>query len=282
MDTVVYSPNSSVGHPLKLLLSIARDFKKGWHLGKSLMLRDIKARYRQTFLGFFWAFTPAISTVIVFVGLKESKVLSPTGVETIPVSYALFVFGGTLIWETFIGSLMAPLGKVSSSKALMPKINFPREALLIAALGQMLFTTSLKLLVFLGAFVVLEGVLPLHALAFPVLLLIPVLTGFAFGLYLVPLGLLYTDVTNAVSACTRFLFFVTPVAYPLTTQGLFGKLMYYNPLTYLVDPIRAFVIGMEASFSITTVVVLVSFIALCFGLIFYKLSMPIIIERLKA
>jgi hypothetical protein len=49
-----------------------------------------------------------------------------------------------------------------------------------------------------------------------------------------------------------------------------------------VDPIRAFVIGMEASFSITTVVVLVSFIALCFGLIFYKLSMPIIIERLKA
>ena len=75
---------------------------------------------------------------------------------------------------------------------------------------------------------------------------------------------------------------MTPVAYPLTTQGLFGKLMYYNPLTYLVDPIRAFVIGMEASFSITTVVVLVSFIALCFGLIFYKLSMPIIIERLKA
>ena len=53
---VVYTPESQIRHPLKLLKSMIFDLKASRELAWRLFVRNISALYRQTALGYFWAF----------------------------------------------------------------------------------------------------------------------------------------------------------------------------------------------------------------------------------
>ena len=51
----VYTPESSLAHPLKMVRDMWADIFSGRGLALRLAIRDIKAQYRQTFLGILWA-----------------------------------------------------------------------------------------------------------------------------------------------------------------------------------------------------------------------------------
>jgi lipopolysaccharide transport system permease protein len=91
------------------------------------------ALYRQLFLGYLWAFLPPIVTTLTFIFLNSQSILS---VEKTSVPYPAFVMIGMLLWQVFFDSLNSPLKAVTNSKAMLAKIHFPREALVLSGLGE--------------------------------------------------------------------------------------------------------------------------------------------------
>ena len=109
-----------------------RDLLASRELAWRLMVRDIKAQYRQSFLGIFWAFIPPIVTAVGFTMASDAKVLN-VGVTDLP--YPAYVMFSMTLWQTFVEALNSPIQAVNAAKSMLAKINFPREAIILAKLG---------------------------------------------------------------------------------------------------------------------------------------------------
>ncbi|QNI83337.1 ABC-type lipopolysaccharide transport system/ permease component [Synechococcus sp. RS9907] len=280
LPTRTYTPESPLAHPGKLWQEMVQDLWAGRELAWRLAVRDISAQYRQSVLGVLWALIIPFSTTAVWLFLSASKVVQ---VGATPVPYPVFVFTGTLLWSILIDALNAPLQQVNANKALLAKINFPREALILSGVYQTLFNAAIKL----GILLLVLPFLGVHpgwgGLLIPLGLFSLVLTGTAVGLLLTPLGVLYGDIGRAIPLITQFLMYLSPVVFPLATSGWSAQLMRLNPLTPLILNARAWFTGQPPLLLAEwALAVGSSAILLLLVWMLYRLAMPILIERMSA
>ena len=265
----------------KLFSASLKDIYASRFLSRQLAERDIKAQYRQSYLGIFWAFFTPLATALVWIVLNNSGTvrLTDTGMP-----YPLFAFSGTLIWSIVTESIKSPMQSTNGARSILTKINFPKEALIVSGIYKLLFNTSIKLLLLL-AFVLFYGVgLSWTLLLVPVAVIGAVLVGTTIGLFITPIGLLYTDINKIISFGLQFLMYATPVVYALPKEdGLLKTLMTYNPLTPIILTTRDFVVGTVSDYSFQFLIVIACCVPLLLiGLAIYRLSIPIIVERLSA
>lgn len=280
LPEVIYTPDSQLRHPRQFFQSMWRDLLSSRELAWRLMVRDISAQYRQSFLGFLWAFVPPIATALIFVVLNSRKLIN-IGETHIP--YPAFALFGTVLWQVFVDSLNAPLRVVTASKPMLAKINFPKEALILSGLGQTLFSLSIKLLILVFVFIVFKipvtwGI-PLSLLA----ILVLVLLGTTFGLLVTPVGVLYTDIAQGLTVITGLWFFLTPVIYPPPSSFPFSLLATLNPVGPILVGARDLatqgVLHNPASFFMVTAIMM---IVLFLTWVVYRLAVPILVERMSS
>jgi lipopolysaccharide transport system permease protein len=104
-----------------------------------LMVRDIKARYRQSLLGASWAFLPPIATALLFILLNREGLIKASSTD---LPYPVFVIIGTVLWQLFTDSLNSPPNLVTANKPMLAKVNFPREGLDSVRHGEVLLTAG--------------------------------------------------------------------------------------------------------------------------------------------
>jgi homopolymeric O-antigen transport system permease protein len=196
-----------------------------------LMLRDISVRYRQSLLGYLWAVIPQIVTVGVFAFLHASQVLPIGGTRIIYVAYALW---GISVWQLFAGCLSGCTTSLVSSGPLVTKVNFPREALVIAAIGQPIFDFLIRLVPVVVVFA-WYGVKPSWSVIFLPLALCPVIfLALGLGFILSITNLAIKDTGNALGTALTIGMFLTPVLYPSPVRWPFTLINYLNPVSPLL------------------------------------------------
>ena len=130
----------------------------------------------------------------------------------------------------------------AAARGILPKINFPHEALLLAGLAQILVNFAVKATLVVGILVLFRVPVPLTA----VLVVIPLagllLMGIAVGVLLVPVGALFQDVVHALGVVASSLVFLTPAAYTPPRVGLLGLITAWNPLTPLIMTARDLIV----------------------------------------
>ncbi|WP_417860769.1 ABC transporter permease [Winogradskyella sediminis] len=279
LETRVYQKERTIKFG-KLLKASLSDMYHSRFLARQLAERDIKAMYRQSYLGILWAFIMPLTTAAVWIFLNSSGTvkLSDTGVP-----YPVYAFSGTLIWSIIVASINSPMTSTQAAKGILTKINFPKEALLLSGIYKLLFDTFIKILI-LVVFVLIYGVgLQWSLLLFPVAILGAVIFGTTVGLFLTPLGLLYKDIGKIITFGMQFLMYVTPVVYAIPKTGIMKTIMTWNPITPILLTARDLVVGFTPEYLIYFFVVLAVCIPFLFlGLIIYRISIPIIVERLSA
>ena len=280
LPIVIYSPESQLRAPGLLLRSMWRDLKASRELAWRLFVRDISARYRQSLLGVFWAFLPPIITGLVFIILQSKKVVN-FGETDIP--YPVFVLVGTTLWQLFTESLKAPLNSVKLAKPMLAKINFPREALIVSAFYGVLFNLLINSVILVGIFLYFGVQATWGLLLAPLAIVMIIVLGMTLGLLLVPLGMLYTDVTSGLALITQLWFFLTPVVYPPPQSFPYSLVVTLNPVSPLLIGARdlatkGFLTNAESLLTVSGLI----FVALFLGWIIYRAAAPIIIERMSA
>jgi len=281
LPRVVYTPESRVRHPLQLFKEMGRDLLASRELAWQLMVRDISAQYRQSFLGIFWAVIPPIVMAAGFTLASNSKVIA-IGATDLP--YPAYVMFSMTLWQTFVEALNAPVQAVAEAKQMLAKINFPREALILAKLGQVFFNFAIKLILIVGLFVWFQIPVSWSAILAPVALIHLVMLGTFFGLLLTPFGALYQDFSKGLTLATGFWLFLTPVIYPVPSgSGIFGAIVKLNPVTPLLVTTRELatkgVVSDPQGFWVAS---LIAIVGLLLAWMVYRLAMPFVVERMSS
>lgn len=279
LETKVYQKenNLRIGRLLKESLS---DVYTSRFLSRQLAVRDISTQYRQSYLGIIWAFVTPLTTAIVWILLNKSGTIQLTDTG---VPYPVYAFSGTLLWSILTESINSPRTSTNAARGILTKINFPKEALVVSGIYKLLFNSAIKVALLIG-FIFLFGVGYHHSLwLFPFTLFGAILVGTTLGLFLTPIGMLYNDVGKIIGFGLQFLMYVTPVVYAVPKDGLMKTLMELNPFTPVILTARDLAVGFTPQYLTYYFIVLVACVPLLFiGLVFYRMSIPIIVERLSA
>ena len=274
----IYTPDSVLTNPQKMFREMLRDLAASRELAWRLTVRDLSAQYRQAFLGFLWAIILPLANTLVWVFLSRSGVVN---VSATTMPYPVYVFTGTMLWAILMDALNAPLQMVTASKSMLAKINFPREALVVAGIYQTIVNALIKIILLLIALVAM-GIQPgWSLLLLPVGMLSLILVGTVIGLALTPVGLLYTDVGKAVPLLMQFLMYLTPVVFAMPKEGLPATVFQLNPLTPLILTARDWLTGIAPEYlSYFMAINAIAIILLFIFWIVFRLAMPILIERM--
>lgn len=275
---VVYTPESLVRHPIKLVADMARDLVASRELAWRLFVRDFSAQYRQSILGYFWVFAPPVVSALPWLFLSSQNILN-TGETAIP--YPAFVLAGTTLWSAFMDSVTTPLNALNAGRPMMAKINFPHEALILGGLGHLFVNLAIRVVVMLVVFVMLGIPLGPSLMLAPLGLAALIITGLSLGLLIAPVGMLYTDVGRGIGFLGSFWMILTPVVYLPPTTGMAGWLAKWNPASPLIVTVRDWLTG-QIPLQLTGFLLVTgcSMVLLVLGWLLFRIASPIIVERM--
>ncbi|HEV2863866.1 MAG TPA: ABC transporter permease [Pyrinomonadaceae bacterium] len=207
-----------------------------------LVWRDIKVRYKQTAMGAAWAIIQPVTLVLTFAVFFGIFV----GVPTEGMPFLIFYYCGLLPWTFFANSISTASMSLVGNSNLITKVYFPRIIIPAAAVGAGLIDLFIALLILVGMVLCYGIPITLNILMLPILILLTVLLAFGLGAWLAALTVKYRDIRHALPFILQLWMFLTPIIYPLNVvPEKWRWVMYINPLTGIVEGVRASLAGQQ-------------------------------------
>jgi lipopolysaccharide transport system permease protein len=209
-----------------------------------LAYRDLRVRYAQTFLGFFWAFLQPASTLLIFTIVFGKAVKVDTG----GVPYPIFAICGMAAWSYFSFVLNQSGNSIIGAQEMVKKIYFPRLVIPLskAVVGFVDFGIAMLFLVvlFLIYGFMPEG--PVYLL--PFFMLLTILAALGVGIWLSALTIRFRDFQHIVPFMVQFGLYATPVGYPseiiLKNLPAWGSFIFFlNPMAGIIEGFRWSILG---------------------------------------
>jgi len=201
----------------------------------SLWLRyNIETRYSQTLLGILWIILLPISTSLVLAFAFQQIMQSKSDVP-----FVSFLLSGVVLWNLFNAGVQTGSGTLIGRMSLMQQVNFPRETVVLLALGEV-FVDMCFTFVALLVINALNGITPnIYFVYLPLLLLI--LCTFTLGLMFIVscLGLMIRDIPQLVGVLLQLGFWITPIVYPVSQiPDRLKWLVLVNPMALVIQAFR--------------------------------------------
>lgn len=233
----------------------AMDLREVWsHRGLLYFLiwRDLKVRYKQTFLGVAWVVMQPLLMTLIFTVFLGMLARVPTG----GVPYPLLVYSGLLPWTFFSSAVTGCSYSLVGNAHLITKVYFPRVLIPAASVGARLVDFAISFAIMIGLMLFYRIVLHYNLvltwkLAFlPVLIALTTLLAFALGTLASGLNVRYRDVGVALPVLIQLGMFVSPVLYPVNplVPPNWRTLYFLNPIAGLIDGFRVALLGGEFSY----------------------------------
>lgn len=279
MEKKIYKSSNSYSL-VNILVECLQGYKDSFYLAKQLAKRDVRAQYRQSLLGIFWAFAPVLMSAAVWIFLNLTGTIKLAETK---VPYPLFVVIGTTLWTVFVECLLMSIVSVNSNKSIITKINFQKEALVTLGVIKLLFNLMIKFCLVIALMLIYQVPISFSIVWFIPILFISMLALISVGVFLTPIAILYHDITRVIPIAMQILMYLTPVVYNAPTEGFMKSLMEWNPLSYIIIDLRNSLTGFPIENGLFILIfsgctILFSLLAM----IVYRISMPIITERMSA
>lgn len=217
--------------------------------------REIFQRYQGSALGFAWSFlNPLLMLTVytfVFSVIFKSR-WSGVEVEESRTDFAITLFAGLIIFNTFSEIVNKAPGLVLSNISFVKKVVFPLEVLPIVSIGAVLFHSFISLLVLMWAQILFNGRIPFTIIYMPFIILPLLLIGLGLSWFLAALTVYIRDVSHITGIITTMLMFLSAVFFPISALPENLKvLVYLNPVALIVSEGRnAVVFGMTPDWRI--------------------------------
>ncbi len=209
-----------------------------------LVLRDLKARTKQAYLGYLWVLIQPLLLTGVFSFLIQ-QVLGRTNLSEIP--YPVFLMAGVIPWQFFANSLNESADSLVKNVDLVRQVYFPREILAIYPV----FARLIDVAIGCGALAVFMLVWHVQVsgwvILLPVIIAEEMLFAAACGMLLSAANVAWRDVSRGLPLVLFLMLYAVPVLYgPEQIPGPIRPLFDLNPIARLVDTFRAAVVGTHA------------------------------------
>jgi len=211
-----------------------------FELIRELTSREIKARYKQSILGYAWVILNPLFQMLVMAFVFSKIVRFPT----VGTPYTVFLYAGLLPWTLFANSLTGATNSLVQSANLLKKVYFPREIFVIS-------TIISKIVDFLLASTVFVIFLLFYhqQISFNILWLFPIfaiqqLFTYGLSLFLAALNLFYRDIQYVLTLILTVGMYLTPVIYPTEIfPSQYRWIFQLNPMAVIINAYRQVILN---------------------------------------
>jgi ABC-2 type transport system permease protein len=226
-----------------------RDIAGQRELLQLLVRRELKARYKDSLLGFFWSLARPLAMLLVYyvaIGKFLGVEANPRNPEGIP-DFAIFIFTGLTAWSLFSDIVIGGTGSIVGNGGLIKKVYLPREVFPLSVVGASLVNFAFQLAVLVGA-TVLVGRIPMGTRwGYAVLALaVLIVWSTALGVLLSAMNVYLRDVQYLIEILVMILFWASPIIYAwrMVDARIDGALEWI----YLANPMTQVVLGFQRTF----------------------------------
>ncbi|MFA5894327.1 MAG: ABC transporter permease [Candidatus Shapirobacteria bacterium] len=233
--------------------------------------REVKARYKQSVLGYFWVILNPLAQMLVMSFAFSVIMRIPTNASS-HIPYSVFLFVGLLPWTLFSNSLSFSCSSLVSSASLITKIYFPRTILVLA-------TTIAKIIDFLFAlsilvFYMIAYQIPINVnilWVIPIFIIQQIFT-LGLSLFFAAANLLYRDIQFLLNLVLMLWMYLTPIIYPADIVPERYKFLFQlNPMAVIINAYRQTILGGgEPNYLSLTIALILSIFTLLTGLAYFK------------
>lgn len=233
-----------------------------------LTLRDIKLRYRQTFLGVIWVILQPLFTSLVFTVIFGKFARLPSD----GVPYLLFAFCGLTPWMFFSVALQRASISLMLDERLITKIYFPRVYIPLSSCLGVFIDFFVSLFFMIALMVIMHVPFTAHLLIFPFLFLVLLTFTCGLSLFFAAANVYYRDFKHMLPFMIQIMMYASPIVYAASLIPEKYQMLYsINPFVGIINGFRWMFIGNQSfpwiSLSYST---FWAFLVLTLGLIFFR------------
>lgn len=233
-------------------------------LVRYLMIRNIKIRYKNSSLGFFWTLlNPLLMMLIyfVFIRLLRFSVDLP------------FLITGVICWHFTNLCLNDSIGTVAGNTNLIKKVYFPRVILPVSMVLANAVNAILSFVVLFAFLLIFKIGFTANLLLLPAVFLVHLLFCLGCSLVLSALSVYFDDTKHILSAVLQAWFFLSPVIYPSTmVPDRFIPFFIANPMTGILSMYRQCFLNTHWDWTLPAFAISTGFavLATVLGMIFFE------------
>lgn len=231
--------------------------------------RDIKIKYKQTVLGFFWAVLQPLLLMVIFNFFFGRALAIPS--QDIP--YPIYVFSGLLIWNIFSNGLSSSSNSMVHNASIIKKIYFPRLIIPVSSILVALFDFLMALILFIILMLFYrQSVSPSIIYLWPVSIVSAVFATMGLGCWLAALNVKYRDFRYVIPFLIQVMFFLAPVIYPssLLEFPILQNVLALSPMYLPIELFRAPLTSIQPNVFLLTISGASNLVLLVLGVVYFK------------
>ena len=219
---------------------------KGWlngfygyrHLFQQLVEKDIKLKYRRSFLGYLWSVLNPLMIMIIMVAVFSSMFRFDI------VNYPVYLIIGQTIFNFVSDATNQAMWSITGNAALQKKTYVPKYIFTLSKVTSSCVNTLFSLGAMLIVFIVCRVHFNWYMLFIPVIMVQVYIFCVGVGLFLSQATVFFRDIQYIYAAFLTAWMYLTPIFYPITQLDfqLMWMIKHFNPLYSFITQFRTIVL----------------------------------------
>ncbi|MFN5183749.1 MAG: ABC transporter permease [Bacteroidota bacterium] len=230
--------------------------------------RDLKIKYKQTFLGVLWVVLQPLMLMLIFTFVLGARLENSIG----KIGYPVFFMSGFILWNFFSSGLTNAGNGMVSNAGIIKKIYFPR---LIIPVSSVLSATIDLFVGFLLYIIILIFYKPdfnvFNFIYLPLSIILTFSASLGLGIIISSLNIKYRDFRYLLPFLIQFLLFVSPVIYVLSFDSVYlNFLVSLNPMYAPIELFRSHLANYQPDIYLISISVFVNLVFCFFGIFYFR------------
>lgn len=213
--------------------SVFKNLYQYRELLKTTIKKEIRGKYKNSFLGVLWSFLNPLLQIIVYAVVFQLILKNPQE------NYAVFICCGLIPWTFFSSAISRSAFTLVENGNILKKVYFPREILPISIVTSEMVNFLISSIIILG-FVIFGGVgISKYIIFYPIVLLTQYLLLITISLIISSISVYVRDLQHLIGVALQLLFYAAPIVYsPNTIPEQFQWILTWNPMAYIINGYR--------------------------------------------
>ncbi|MHC5935897.1 ABC transporter permease [Nostoc sp.] len=265
---------------LRRILPINERFLAKFNLLRTLVRRDLEARYKGSVLGNLWPLLNQLSLLLIYTYVFSVVLKVKLSLKTLPennFTFGLWLFAGLVPWIAFSGGLSQAASSVIGQPNLVKKVVFPLGLLPLVPILSTFIESSFGLIALIVFVAISSHTLHTTLALLPLLWLTQLLLTAGLGYLTAGLTVFLRDIPQTLGVILNIWMYLTPIIYPASAipEKWRGWVFWLNPMTAIVEGYRDLILAGEVKhwgeLGVSSLIALVIF---CGGLWCYRRLRP--------
>jgi len=215
------------------MLKVFKDLYNYRELLKTNVKKEIRGKYKNSFLGVLWSFLNPLLQIAVY------AIVFPLILKNTQENYVIFLCCGLIPWTFFSTAISRSSFTMVENGNILKKVYFPREILPISVVTSEAVNFLISTIIIL-AFVLFSGLgITKYVLLYPIVFLAQYLLLLAISFVVSSICVYVRDLQHFIGIFLQLLFYATPIVYAADTIPTeFAWILKLNPMTYVINGYR--------------------------------------------